>query len=134
MDTSPDSPKTNAKDTAARRSKGFMDVRTRNFTLLAALLGAAAIALWVGETDAIERAERAEGERAAATARCAHLEDQAAFDLASLTQRLQAAEAAAPKAKLLWAEARRAAAENENAALKAEVARLKAGLKLGSAI
>jgi chromosome segregation ATPase len=38
-----------------------MDVRTRNFTLLSTILGAAAIALWFGESDAAARAEAAEG-------------------------------------------------------------------------
>ena len=33
-----------------------MDVRTRNFTLLSAILGAAAVALWMGEADAVDRA------------------------------------------------------------------------------
>ena len=37
-----------------------MDVRTRNFTLLSAILGAAAVALWMGEADAVDRAEAAE--------------------------------------------------------------------------
>lgn len=38
-----------------------MDVRTRNFTLLSTILGAAVVALWLGESDATTRAEAAEG-------------------------------------------------------------------------